>query len=343
MTPTIQRAALPLAPLATLLLAFSTASQESVLSEPLPVTRVVDGDTVYVQRDGGTEKLRLLSVDTEEKITGRPAISPTKPETVYGQESADWAKRFFADLGTRDEPAKVRLLFPTRDEQRDIYGRLLCHVILMDGRDFNVLLVEQGRSPYFNKYGNSLLKHAEFEAAQKRARAKKLGVWNPATNEPKTEGAPAAKRPYDRLLPWWQARADAIDNFRKFEAAGTAISADDPDALAASLRDHPEAEVRVFGEIHRLYREKDGTLTAEFRSGDRKRALRAVIGMSARAEIEPWLQATKEVFRQNFVFAEGRLEKGPRGLYIVAAYRDQWKLGGPEPKALMEAGASGVK
>ena len=109
----------------------------------------------------------------------------------------------------------MRLLFPEGVEKRDVYGRLLCHVILMDGRDFNLLLVEQGKSPYFNKYGNSRLKHEEFVAAQAEAKRRQLGVWNPMTNMPKTEGAPAAKRPYDRLLPWWQARADAIDAFRK--------------------------------------------------------------------------------------------------------------------------------
>ena len=55
------------------------------------VVKVVDGDTVHVMRDGKVEKLRLLSVDTEEKLSGRGG-SATKPETVYGEECALWAK-----------------------------------------------------------------------------------------------------------------------------------------------------------------------------------------------------------------------------------------------------------
>src|SRR5262249_10164697 len=142
------------------------------------IVKVVDGDTLDVRLDGEVVVLRLLSVDTEEKISGRPLSSPTKPQTVFGQETADWAKAFFASLG---EPARSGLAFP-EGRRRDSYGRLLCEVILPDGRDYDLLLVEQGRSPYFNKYGNSLVAHEAFLRAQAAARAAQLGIWNPATN-----------------------------------------------------------------------------------------------------------------------------------------------------------------
>jgi len=326
-----------------LLLAAAASAQEPLLTEPLNVSRVVDGDTIYVMRAGKQEKLRLLSVDTEEKITGRAPMSPTKPETVYGQESANWAKEFFAKLERDGKPPQVRLLFPSSKEESDIYGRLLCHVILMDGRDFNLLLVEEGRSPYFNKYGNSRLKHEAFVAAQAEAKRKQLGVWNPQTNMPKTAGAPAAKRPYGRLLPWWQARADAIETFRALEARGTAIGADQPDELQKSHEDKPDTEVTVFGEIYRLHNESDGTLTAQFRSADKQRTLRATIPSTSKKEIEGLLRGSTEEFRQNFVFVEGLLERGPRGLHIVTPYADQWRLAGPEPKTFVEAAAHNHK
>src|SRR5262245_14926398 len=72
------------------------------------VARVVDGDTLDVRLDGEVVTLRLLSVDTEEKISGLPLSSPTKPQTVFGQETAEWARAFFAELG---QPARVGLAF----------------------------------------------------------------------------------------------------------------------------------------------------------------------------------------------------------------------------------------
>ncbi|NOT30724.1 MAG: hypothetical protein HOP15_09790, partial [Planctomycetes bacterium] len=201
------------------------------------VVRVVDGDTLEVllgvPPDGESVKLRLCSVDTEEKISGRASSSPTKPETVFGEETAQWARGFFAEL-ERESGGELRvgLAFP-EGRRTDVYGRLLCHVLLPDGRDFNLLLVEQGKSPYFNKYGNSPIAHAAFVRAQEAARAARLGIWNPATNRAKTPGAHSAVRPYARLLPWWDARAAAIDGFRARAAREPDgwLAAEDPAAI----------------------------------------------------------------------------------------------------------------
>ena len=57
------------------------------------VAKVVDGDTIHVMRNGELEKLRLLSVDTEEKLSGR-SFSPSKPETIFGQETRPGRRRF---------------------------------------------------------------------------------------------------------------------------------------------------------------------------------------------------------------------------------------------------------
>src|SRR6185369_6915200 len=110
-------------------------------------------------------------------------------------------------LGKDGESPKIGLLFPGGVEQRDVYGRLLCEVILPDGTNYDLMLVKLGKSPYFNKYGNDQVDHAAFVAAQKKAQEEKLGIWNPKANEPETKGAPSAKRPYAELLPWWDARA----------------------------------------------------------------------------------------------------------------------------------------
>lgn len=303
------------------------------------IVRVVDGDTLEVRLgvppDGESVKLRLLSVDTEEKISGRASSSPTKPETVFGEETAQWARGFFADLqrGSGGEPLRVGLAFP-EGRRTDAYGRLLCHVLLPDGRDFNLLLVEQGKSPYFNKYGNSLVAHAAFARAQESARAAELGIWNPATNRAKTPGAHSAVRPYARLLPWWDARAAAIDVFRAHAAREPDgwLAAEDPAAMQRAYercRREPMLRVTVFTTIERFYDEKDGSLTALLRSGDARTALRAEVAASERVELEPLLRASTQEFRQNYLYATGRMEQSARGFVLRGATRADWRLAEP--------------
>ena len=303
-----------------------------VASETVDVVKVVDADTLHVRRKGAIEKLRLLSVDTEERLRSGSEASATKPETVFGEECALWAQQFFAGLAEGDRPARIGLAFPRGVEERDVYGRLLCHVILPDGRDFNRLLVELGKSPYFNKYGNSDVDHAGFVAAQEGARRRELGIWNPATNVPATPGAPAAQRPYDELLPWWDARARAIDDFRARSKASseTVVDAADPEALARAAASGREVE--VFGEVDRIFEEKSGDRTVLLRSGSRERALRIRIPAAARARLERFdVDALAREMRQNFVWVRGTIGAGARGHEITSADPARWRRAGPEP------------
>jgi len=295
------------------------------------VLRVIDGDTLEVELDGAPTTLRLLSVDTEEKITGRVSDSTTKPETVFGEQTAQWARAFFAELG---RPARVGLAFP-EGRRLDAFGRLLAHVLLPDGRDFNLLLVAEGRSPYFDKYGHSLVAHAAFVRAQAAARAAELGIWNPATNRAKTPGAPSVLRPYERLLPWWEARAQAIDGFRALAGRGedAPVSAEDAAALRRAFercRAAPEQRITVFTTVERFFDEADGSLTALLYPGGPESALRAAIPAAERAALEPLLRASTEEFRQNYLWVTGRIERNARGFVLTGATRTDWRTAEPE-------------
>ncbi|MAF65946.1 MAG: hypothetical protein CMJ84_09865 [Planctomycetes bacterium] len=306
--------------------------------ELFEVVKVVDGDTLHVMRNEVKEKLRLLSVDTEEKFNPSYRGSPTKPQTVYGEECAVWAREFLAERASVEGVMKVGLAFPSGEEERDIYGRLLCHVLLPDGTDFNLLLVEQGKSPYFNKYGNSRICHEAFVAAQERAREARIGVWDPETNAPAVAGRPAVRRPYGRLLPWWQARADAIEDFRR-RRGQRVVAADDADALERSAA-LEEPLVTIFGTPDRLFDESDGSLTVLFRASDRKRALRVRIPMDAReshASLD--LEGLGEEFRQNYVYVTGLLRRTERGFEFPSSGPEAWRLAGPEPETAAPAPA----
>jgi endonuclease YncB( thermonuclease family) len=294
------------------------------------VVEVIDGDTLTVRLDGEVVSLRLLSVDTEEKIRGAASGSASKPETVFGEETKLWAKELFAGLGA---PPRVGLAFP-EGRRADVYGRLLTHVILPDGRDYNLLLVELGKSPYFDKYGYSRRMHAEFVAAEARARAAELGIWNPATNRARTSGAPSAVRPYAELLPWWEARAQAIEAFRgRAEGEpGRWILAEDSAALQLAFetaRSDPAARVGVLAEIERLFEESDVSLTVLLHPGDAQHALRAELPAALRAELEPVLRATTGEFRQNYLVVTGRMERNARGFALRGAGRVDWQVCAP--------------
>ena len=294
------------------------------------VVRVVDGDTLVVALDGAETTLRLLAVDTEEKIMGRASASPSKPETVFGEETMLWAKAFFAELG---HPPRVGLAFP-EGRKLDAYGRLLAHVLLPDGRDFNLLLVELGKSPYFTKYGYSTVNHEAFVAAQERARSAQLGIWNPATNRAKTPGAPSAIRPYDKLLPWWDARARALADFR-------ARKAREPDhffepdervelerALALCAAD-PARRVTLLVTAERFYEEKDGSLTALLVPGNPATALRAELPPATRKALERELRVSTAEFVQNYWLLEGHLTRHERGTVVTATRRSDWSRAEP--------------
>ncbi|MCK6448863.1 MAG: thermonuclease family protein [Planctomycetes bacterium] len=332
------------APAATTHTAAPVAPLSKALHAPpqtlFDVERVVDGDTLHIQRDGKLVKLRLLAVDTEEKL-GVGTEGTSKPGTVFGEECAMWAQRFFADLAKPGEKPKIGLFFPPGadgkpgHEALDNYGRLLCHAVLPDGTDYNLMIVELGKSPYFNKYGNSTFEHEKFVAAQAAARKAELGIWNPATNRPATAGAPSAKRPYEKLQPWWDARAAAVDAFRSERAKDptSVFDSDDPEELARAFETSKQRDVRVFGCLDRTFDEENGTLTLLFKTQDKNRALRVRITKEHRATFAALaLDTRNQDFVQNYFFATGRVVGGSRGFEVHVADATKLVLAGPEPR-----------
>ncbi|MCP5022244.1 MAG: hypothetical protein GY930_10755 [bacterium] len=296
--------------------------------ELFEITRVVDGDTIWIQRDDKREKLRLLSVDTEEKFMKGGDLSETKPCTRYGDQCTGWAQGFFSPRTLDSGPVKVGLRFPGGIEARDIYGRLLCQVVTSDGIDFNLLLVRRGMSPYFNKYGNSRISHEAFVEAQAAAKKEYLGIWDRRTNEN------GKQRPYARLLPWWDARAQAIENFRAKarENPATFVEGDNPDALEASLKAGIK-KITVLGSISKIFDEIDGSKTVLLRGGDKKRALRIRIkaqDLDAMAKLD--LLGSMDAFRQNYLLVTGRLAQGQRSYELQDVTPADWKLAGPQPQ-----------
>jgi endonuclease YncB( thermonuclease family) len=308
-------------------------TKKAVPTELFEIEKVVDGDTIHIMRNGKIEKLRLLSVDTEEKMASGTSASGTKPPTVFGEECAQWAQGFFAGLAKDGAKPKIGIAFPNGKEQYDFYGRLLCTVILPDGTDYNLMIVEMGKSPYFSKYGWSETDHEAFVAAQKSARAAQRGIWDPKTNQPTTPGVPSAKRPYEKLVPWWDARAEAVQAFRdaKKKDATKVCDTDDPVALAeAAKRDEV---VQCFGEMAKVTEDANGGMTVHFRASKKDHAFVVFVPKEKKEAFKALdLAAAAEEFHQNYLWFETKVTADPKG-YFKAESSDpaKWKRAGPEP------------
>jgi len=130
------------------------------------VTRVVDGDTLYVRSGGREVKVRLLGIDTPE--THRPG---TPVECGGPQASASMAR--LAPVGTR-----VTLATDPTQDRVDRYGRLLAYVFLGDGR---LLEDEQLRSGWASVYvfhGNPVERIADLRRRAREAEQARRGVWS---------------------------------------------------------------------------------------------------------------------------------------------------------------------
>ncbi|MBZ0137214.1 MAG: thermonuclease family protein [Planctomycetes bacterium] len=125
------------------------------------VTRVIDGDTIEIDRGKG-ESIRLIGVDCDE--VGRDKIDPES----FGWQAAMWV---FEQM---EPDAQVRLRYD--DEREDKYGRTLAYVYLPDGRMLNEELLKQGWARIMRIPPNT--RHAdEFKKLQAEARDKGAGRW----------------------------------------------------------------------------------------------------------------------------------------------------------------------
>lgn len=122
-----------------------------------PVLKVIDGDTIQILFNGKKEKIRMLNVDTPESV---------HPDHSRNSEMGKNASKY---TKSRLQEKYVDLEF--EGKKRGKYGRLLAYVII-DGRNYNLELVQKGWSPYYTKYGESQKYHSEFLAAEKQAQKK---------------------------------------------------------------------------------------------------------------------------------------------------------------------------
>lgn len=128
---------------------------EKIIYEgPFNVTNIVDGDTLDLEN---AKRIRLSGLNTPE--TGECGYLDAKKrleELVLGKE-----------------------VYLERDRtNEDKYGRLLRYIYYPKGNLVNKILVEEGYAEAYDKYKDDTKRYSELDAAEQRAKARNLRIWN---------------------------------------------------------------------------------------------------------------------------------------------------------------------
>jgi micrococcal nuclease len=142
-------------------------SASSTTNSLLEVVRVVDGDTIEVNDNCEPLTVRLIGINTPE------TLDPRKPVECFGIESSNYAKSLL-------ENTKVKIEIDPSQGERDKYGRYLGYVIMEDGTNYNLKMLEQGFA-YEYTYNTPYKYQSEFKKAQADAQASGKGLWSAAT------------------------------------------------------------------------------------------------------------------------------------------------------------------
>ena len=139
--------------------------------ETATVVRVVDGDTLVIDRGRGEERLRYIGLDAPE------SVRPETPVEFMGREAA----------AANAALVEGRTLVLERDvSDTDRFGRLLRYAWLDDGEGWrlvNLELVAQGYAQSVS-FPPDVKRQELLLEAERAARDAGLGLWGPATPLP---------------------------------------------------------------------------------------------------------------------------------------------------------------
>jgi endonuclease YncB( thermonuclease family) len=132
------------------------------------VVRVVDGDTLDVQLDGGlVERIRLIGIDAPELVDPRTAMQ------CFAEEASTHARELL-------DGQAVALELDLSQSQRDAFGRTLAYVWLPDGRNFGEVMIADGFAHEYT-FDQPYADTDAFRSAQDGAIRAQTGIWSPTT------------------------------------------------------------------------------------------------------------------------------------------------------------------
>lgn len=126
------------------------------------VVDFADGDTISVDMNGKTERIRMIGVDTPETHDPRKAVE------CFGQAASEFTKNL---IGT----GPVRLEADSLSTNRDRYDRLLRYVYTSDNKLVEAEIIKQGYGFAYVSFPFSKLD--EFRQYETESREANRGLW----------------------------------------------------------------------------------------------------------------------------------------------------------------------
>ncbi|WP_392435316.1 thermonuclease family protein [Finegoldia magna] len=149
-------------------------NDDTSIFETAKVISITDGDTIVVDINGKTEKLRFIGIDTPE------THHPNKPVQHFGKEASDYTTKQLTN----------KTIYLQKDvSERDKYRRLLRYVWLIKpstnepskeeviANCFNAELVKNGYAHAYT-YPPDVKYNEIFKELEAKAREKHIGLWN---------------------------------------------------------------------------------------------------------------------------------------------------------------------
>ncbi|GAI74245.1 unnamed protein product, partial [marine sediment metagenome] len=105
------------------------------------VLDIIDGDTIDIDTAAGKLRVRIIGIDTPE------TVHPGKPVEPGGLEATARAKQLLAGK-------TVTIHYdPNPDHGKwGKYGRLLAYIEMPDGRDYGLVIIQEGLSKAYIEY-----------------------------------------------------------------------------------------------------------------------------------------------------------------------------------------------
>lgn len=131
------------------------------------VERVIDGDTININKDGNIETIRLIGINTPE------TVDPRRPIQCFGKEASNEAHQIL-------DNNFIRIENDFSQAKYDKYGRELVYLWTKDGIFFNQFMIQNGFA-YEYTYNYPYKYQTDFKNLEKEARDSGLGLWNNST------------------------------------------------------------------------------------------------------------------------------------------------------------------
>ena len=141
------------------------------------VIRVVDGDTVKVDINGG-ESVRVIGIDAPE------SVHPNQPVECGGVEASAKARAMLSGK-------RVSLDFDSTQGRRDKYDRLLAYVGVPGVGDFGEAMLRAGHAEEYT-YAAPYRRQATYRRAEQQARSAGRGMWGSCSQAQRPTSAPTS-------------------------------------------------------------------------------------------------------------------------------------------------------